>query len=107
MRLALHLTQHAEKRLQQRGIRPEAVDLLMSFGTVEVDHNGACNYYIDKCSRRRVENQLGGQGLRQLEAIGQLYLVVNTDGEVITVGHRQRRIYHDRKPGSFPWAGKY
>lgn len=107
MSLALYLTQHAEKRLQQRGIRLEAVDLLMSFGTVEFDHNGACIYYIDKCSRRRVENQLGGRGLRKLEAIGLLYLVASGDGEIITVGHRQRRIYRDRKPGSFPWAGKH
>ena len=97
------LTVHAEKRLQQRGIRREAVDLLMAFGRTEFDHHGACIYHLDKRSRKRIELELGRECFRQIEALSGLYVVVSGDGAVITAGHRQRRILHDRKAGTCPW----
>jgi hypothetical protein len=96
-------TQHASRRLQQRGIRRAAIELLMAFGSVEFDHMGACIYHLDKRSRLRIELELGRDSFRQVEALNGLYVVVSGDGDVITAGHRQRRILHDRKPGSFPW----
>ena len=106
MSRALNLTNHAAKRLQQRGIRPESVDLLLSLGSAEFDHNGACIYHLDKRSRRRIENELGADGMRQVETLSGLYVVVGGDGAVVTVGHRQRRIFQDRKPGTQPWRSR-
>lgn len=97
------LTEHAGKRLQQRGIRPDTIDFLLAYGAVEFDHNGACIYYLDKRGRRRLERDLGEDAARRAETLDGIYAVVRTDGAVVTAGHRRRRIYHDRKRGSYPW----
>ncbi len=98
----LALTDHAGKRLQQRGIRPKTVDVLLAYGTVEFDHCGACIYYLDKRGRRRLESDWGHDGARQAESLDGIYAVVSTEGTVVTVGHLRRRVFHDRKRGSHP-----
>jgi hypothetical protein len=100
---APRLTRHASKRLQQRGIPPAAVDALLSYGAVEFDHQGGSIYYLDKRSRRRMEGALNESGPRQVKALRSIYAVVGPDGEVVTVGHRRRRIFSDRKGGTYAW----
>lgn len=100
------LTRHAGTRLQQRGIKSEAVARLLEFGSVEFDHMGGRIFYFDKRSWRRLEKALGERGAPCAEHLDGIYAVVGDDGAVITVGHRQRRILHDRKPparGRFGW----
>jgi hypothetical protein len=78
------LTPHAAARMQQRGIRPEALEELLDFGAARhTHHRGAAIFFWNKKS-------LPGKRRRR-----NLYAVVGSDGVVITVGHRYRRILHD------------
>jgi hypothetical protein len=87
------LTQHASERLQQRGIRLDALDDLLAYGTPEFDHHGGCIYYLDKRGRRNIARDFGKAGARKAESLGRLFAVVAADGAVITVGHRYQRIH--------------
>lgn len=64
----LILTEHARIRMQQRGIRPAALDELLEKGRVRRAPGGA-----------------------DLVILGKRYAILGTDGAVITVGHRTRR----------------
>ncbi len=48
------VTRHAQARMQQRAIRPEALDCLMAFGREAFDHRGGVVLYFDKAARRRL-----------------------------------------------------
>ena len=50
---------HALTRMQQRGIREDAVDLLFRYGREEHDHRGRTIIYFDKKARRRMEREMG------------------------------------------------
>jgi hypothetical protein len=50
---------HALTRMQQRGIREEAVDMLFRYGREEHDHRGRTIIYFDKKARRRMEREMG------------------------------------------------
>ena len=96
--MALPLTDHARKRLQQRGIQPRDVEAVMHFGTVSFDHRGARIFYFDKQSRRRLVSAQGHDAERRRETLGGVYVVVGNDGAIVTVGHRVRPIQVDRTP---------
>lgn len=53
-------TEHAAVQIQQRGIPPLVVDLLLQFGRREHDHRGAEIVYFDRNSRSRIEKYTGG-----------------------------------------------
>lgn len=87
---ALHLTQHAQARMQQRAIPPAVVEALLDYGREEHDHHGGTIVFFDKAARRRLERLRMNRALdRYLDA----YAVVAQTGEVITVGHRDKRIH--------------
>lgn len=74
------LTTHARARMQQRGIRPEMLAALLDYGR-EIHVNGGCDLlFFDRRARAR------------LAKAGNSYAIVGSDGLVITVGHRFRRI---------------
>ena len=50
---------HAVARMQQRGIREDAVDLLFRYGREEHDHRGRTIIYFDKAARRRMRREMG------------------------------------------------
>ena len=63
------LTQHARARMQQRGISTATLEALLDFGReIHVDRG------------------------RDLVLFDKLYAILGSDGTVITVGHRFRRI---------------
>ncbi len=66
---ALALTRHARARMQQRGIRARDLAALLDFGRV-----------------RR------GPGGCEIVVLHKKYAVLGSDGVVITVGHRTRRL---------------
>lgn len=74
------LTSHARRRMKSRGIRPEALEALLEFGRERFDHHGGVVLYFDKRARRRAG---GGSDV---------YAVLGSDGRVVTVGHRFRRL---------------
>lgn len=87
------LTKHASIRQQQRGIPSIVVDLLLDYGTFTRTGEGATMYYFDKMSRRRVRTYAGPLS-GQFEEYLDYYAVVASDGRVITVAPRIKRIRH-------------
>ena len=88
----MYLTQHARQRMQQRGIPRQAIDYVLAYGRVSHDHRGACVMWLDKRSRARLGREAGRQVIRKLDKHLDAYVVTDTDGTVVTVGHRYRRI---------------
>lgn len=86
------LTRHASQRMQQRSIPPIVVDWLIGYGACEYDHHGGEVRFFDKQARRQLTSEVGGQVVKRLEPFLNTYLVMGSDGGVITVGHRTQRI---------------
>ena len=84
------LTRHAQARMQQRAIRVAALEHLLDFGREAFDHHGGVVLYFDKAARRRLSRAV--PGVKDLERLARCYAVLSPAGEVITVGHRSRRI---------------
>ena len=85
------LTAHAESRCQQRGIRPEIVQTILSYGRRQRRH-GADVCYMDHRARKQAELDLGHHDYSRIESKLSAYLVVADDGALITAGHRLRRL---------------
>lgn len=81
---------HARARMQQRGIREDALDLLLSYGREAHDHHGAVILYMDKAAQKRLE--AASRAKSEVRRLAGLYAVLSRHGQVITVGHRTRRI---------------
>jgi len=88
----MNLTRHAQQRMQQRGISRQAVNYVLAYGRVSHDHHGGCVLWLDKRSRARLGQEEGQQVLRELDKHLNAYVVTDTGGMVMTVGHRYRRI---------------
>ena len=86
------LTQHARARMQQRGITPTALALLLDYGREAHDHRGCRILCFDKRSRRRAARELGREVVRRVERYFDAYVVVAEDDAVVTVGHRVGRL---------------
>ncbi len=86
------ITNHAQTRLQQRGIPEAIVDSLFEYGREIHDHKGATILFFDKQVRQLLRESLSYQVLRKLESHFDTYAVLDRDGAVITIGHRTKRI---------------
>lgn len=86
------ITHHAQARLQQRGIPSTVVENLLDFGRRAHDHRGSTIVYFDHRARRSLQRHLPRESFRQLESHLDAYVVLGSDGNVVTVGHRTRRI---------------
>lgn len=81
------LTAHARARMQQRGISPQALEVLLDYGREAHDNRGCRIVRFDKRSRRRVLRELGSERYRRLERYFNAYAIVAADDAVVTVGH--------------------
>ena len=90
--LSTNLTQHAAKRLQQRGIPENVLSLLLEYGKHEYDHRGKRTLYFDKRARQQVSKSVSGDELKQLGKVFGTYAVLDDNDCVVTVGHRTQRI---------------
>lgn len=88
-----NITTHAAARLQQRGIPVHVLDCLLDYGRMTHDHRGAEIIYFDGHSRIKVRSALGEDAYRKLADRLDSYVVLSTDGTVVTVGHRTKRIH--------------
>ncbi len=89
------LSRHARIRMQQRGISTAALDALLDFGRVTRAGRGRELVFFDRKARERLvrANALAaGEAAR----VSNSYAIVGSDGTVITVGHRFRRIPRGR-----------
>ena len=84
------LTSHARTRMQQRGIASHALDMLLSYGREVHDHHGAVILYMDKAAQKRLA--AASRAKNEVRRLSGLYAVLSRHGQVITVGHRTRRI---------------
>lgn len=84
------LSFHARARMQQRGIGADALDLLLSYGKEAHDHHGAVILYMDKAAQKRLE--AASKAKSEVRRLAGLYAVLSRHGQVITVGHRTRKI---------------
>lgn len=86
------LSHHAQRRMQQRAIPPCLIDWLFDYGTSAHDHHGAQIRYFDRAAKRRLADVLPAQQLAQFDQKLNAYLVESTDGTVITMGYRNKRV---------------
>ena len=85
------LSRHARTRMQQRGISAATVDALLSFGRTAHAGGGRDIVFFDKRARKRLACA-GVIPSSEAERICKSYAIVESDGAVITGGHRYRRI---------------
>jgi hypothetical protein len=88
----LPLTHHAQARLQQRGIPSDVIESLLDFGHEIHDHRGSLICYFDRQARARLRAAWGQSVYKRIEPHLDAYAVIGDNGDVITVGHRTRRI---------------
>ena len=86
------VSNHAQTRMQQRGVTPGLLDLLDAYGATQYDHRGAEVRYFNKAARRKLRDSEGAEVYRAVEAKRNVYAVVAHDGCLVTVGRRDRRI---------------
>jgi hypothetical protein len=90
----LRLTNHAAVRLQQRGIPPWFMQLLLEHGSTEHDGHGALIKSVTKATRQRLARVLDRKQYAQAERWFGVYAVISTDSAVVTAAHRTQRRYH-------------
>ena len=91
-------TSHALIRCQQRGISHALVDIVYAYGRRSYN-KGAEVRFMDKCSRRLAERRLGPEAYRQIAGKLDFYIVISTDGSVLTVAHRNVRLKEKHRRG--------
>jgi len=87
----MKMTKHARTRIQQRGIRAQAVEAILCYGNRR-RHHGADVYFLDKSSRNRLAGSIGQKIYSKIEKSLNSYLVVGDDGVIITAAHRLQRL---------------
>ena len=91
----LAVSPHARARMQQRGIRAQAVEALLDFGRTRHVHSGGRELvYFDKKARARLL-KANPAAAREIGRLGRTCAVLAGDGSVVTVGHRFKRIPRD------------
>jgi hypothetical protein len=88
----MQLSNHAVAQMQQRAISERTVGYLIAWGRKAYDHRGGVVRYFDRASRFRMLRNVGEERAKELENQFDAYVVVSTSGQVITVGHRYKRI---------------
>ena len=85
------LTDHARARMQQRGISTATLDALLDFGRTARAGGGCEIVFFDKRTRKRLAHA-GVIPSSEADRARKSYAIGESDGAVITVGHRYRRI---------------
>jgi len=83
----LLFTQHAKARMQQRGIKPQWVDLVLEYGR-EVYQQGRHSYSVslEKLGIQKLKTTYGA--IKDLNKLRQMYVVLADDGAIVTCAYR-------------------
>jgi hypothetical protein len=90
----LSLSRHAAVRLQQRGIPPWFLELLVEHGKTMHDGHGALVISVSKQTRRRLQFLLTRTQYAQAERYFGVYAVLSSDHCIVTAAHRSSRRFH-------------
>ncbi|MXR36113.1 hypothetical protein [Craterilacuibacter sinensis] len=90
--IAMQISNHALTQMKQRAITGSTIHYLIEWGRKAYDHKGAVIRYFDKTRRIQLRKHVGASHVKQLENQLNAYVVVSTSGQIITVGHRYKRI---------------
>jgi len=84
---SLVLTKHAKARVQQRGIQPYWITLVLEYGK-EAYQKGKHSYSfsLDKLGLKRIKDTYGA--ITDINKLRQLYVVVSEDGAIVTCAYR-------------------
>ena len=77
--------------MQQRGISAASLDALLEFGRARPAGGGRDIVFFDKKARARLARAGLASGAAAERAC-KSYAIVESDGTVVTVGHRYRRV---------------
>jgi hypothetical protein len=90
----LRLTTHAAVRLQQRGIPPWFLRLLIEHGKTTHDGHGAVLKSMSKSAKQRLRQVLSRREFAQAERWFGVYAVVSEDDAIVTAAHRTNKRLH-------------
>ena len=86
------MTAHARARMQQRGIRSDVLEALLAFGSERHLRGQGCDIvFFDKKAKKRLA-KAAPDAAREAEKFIRTYAIVGSNGLVVTVGHRFRRV---------------
>jgi hypothetical protein len=89
----MHLTQHASARATQRSVPNKIVEAIFMFGDERPAPGGAMRITLDRASIALAADG-SPQKHSQLERYRNTYLMVGSDGRVITVARQRRRFFN-------------
>jgi hypothetical protein len=94
--LNMSITNHASKRLQQRGIPEKVLPLLFAYGKEEYDHKSRLRtVYLNKQSREHIAKVTDPSEYKRIQPALDVYAVLDRDDCIVTIGHRTHRINRD------------
>lgn len=99
--ISASVTPHAAVRMQQRGLSREVLDCLLRYGRREHDHHGCEVAIFDESALLTVARNESVFLWRKAVASRSVYAVIDSDGRVVTAGHRFRRVQRDRSISSY------
>jgi len=94
-RASIGMTKHAGIRVQQRGVNRDVLDCLLAYGRHEPDHKGCEVVTFDGKALENLSRYESHVLKAKASDSRSLYAVVDSDGLVITAGHRFRRVPRD------------
>ena len=86
-------TNHAKKRMQQRGISSSVVEWLITYGNEKLDGRGCSIIHFNKRNIYGLDHEERGKLERNLSSYMSVYLVMK-DGVVITAAHHYNKSKH-------------
>ena len=89
----MHNTNHADKRMKQRSITNEIIELLEIYGAEASAGGNATSLYFTKESRQEMRAELGSRKYKKIADRLNVYLIKN-EGTIITVGHSYKKFRH-------------
>jgi hypothetical protein len=90
----IQFSNHAQRRMQQRGIPQQVIEWILEVGSTMHDHRGCRVHFMDKSARRRLARAIPAVQYRRFEKKLNAYLVESVDGTIVTAGYRHSRLRH-------------
>ena len=87
--MTISLTTHARVRMQQRGISPEALEILFGLGEIAPAPGGQQLLFLQRAHRQELGRR--AKRIRERDRLKRLYAITDQHGTVVTVGNRYRR----------------